>query len=134
MINLAEHCNEARSLAVQDSGSLTALVEVFQLGQKHMLDAESVEESISNVTLGYLAVMLANLCQNHDARSFIADKLPGRNLGMLIEAVEEFVRHHQKVDTMNFDGEEGKEVWGAFTEKLKGVLERLREVEQGHLV
>ena len=131
MINLAEQCKEARSLAVHDSASLAALVEVFKLGQKHMLDAESVEESISNVTFGYLAVMLANLCQNCDARSFIASKLPGQNLGMLIEAVEEFVRHHQKVDTMNFDGDEGREVWGAFTEKLKGVLARLKEVERG---
>ena len=130
-INLAEHSNEARSLAVADAASLAALVEVFQLGQKHMLDAESVEESISNVTFGYLAVMLANLCQNLDARAFIAARLPGRNLGMLIEAVEEFVRHHQKVDTMNFDGEEGREVWGAFTEKLRVVLSRLKEVEHG---
>ena len=131
MINLAEHCNEARNLSVQDPSLLGHLVEIFQQGQKHMLDAESVEESISNVTFGYLAVMLANLCQNKDTKDFIASKLPGQNLGMLIEAVEEFVRHHQKVDTMNFDGEEGAEVWGAFTEKLQVVLKRLKEVEGG---
>jgi hypothetical protein len=134
MINLAEHCNEARHLAVQDPDLIGPLVEIFQQGQKHMLDAESVEESISNVTFGYLAVMLANLCQNKGAKDFIASKLPGQNLGMLIEAVEEFVRHHQKVDTMNFDGEEGAEVWGAFTEKLQVVLKSLKEVEGGEIL
>ena len=131
MINVSEHCADARDHAVSNPDLLASLVEIFQQGHKHMLEAESVEESISNVTFGYLAVMLANLCQSSDAKAFIAAKLPGQSLRMLIEAVEEFVLHHQKVDTMNFDGEEGKEVWGAFTEKLRVVLVRLKEVEYG---
>ena len=133
MINLAEYCQEAREHAVKDLPLLAALVDYFQQGQKRMLEAESVEESISNVTFGYLAVMLANLCQSPTTRGFIASKLPNQNLGMLVEAVEEFILHHQKVDTMNFNGEEGKEVWGAFTEKLKAVLARLKEAELGTL-
>lgn len=129
MINLAEHHDAARNSAVSNPELLGVVLNVFQVGQKHMLDAESVEESISNVTFGYLAVMLANLCQNGAAKAFIADALPGQNLSMLVEAVEEFMRHHEKVDTMNFGGEEGVEVWGAFTEKLRVVLAKLKEVE-----
>ena len=128
-INLFDHSDAARSFALANSELLSSVVDTFQQGQKHMLDAESVEESISNVTFGYLAVMLANLCQDSGAKAFIASKSPGRDLSMLVEAVEEFVRHHQKVDTMNFDGEEGGEVWGAFTEKLRDVLLRLKQAE-----
>ncbi|KAK5167396.1 uncharacterized protein LTR77_007095 [Saxophila tyrrhenica] len=131
MINLSEHSNEARTQAISEPELLDSLLSIFQFGQRHMLEAESEEESIANVTFGYLAVMLANLCQSKDARIFIASKLPGQNLRMLVDAVEEFVAHHQKVDTLNFEGEEGKEVWGAFTAKLKVVLGRLKEVEAG---
>jgi hypothetical protein len=129
MINLSEHSHAARRYAISDSGVLESLIGTFQRGQKRMLDAESEEESIANVTYGYLAVMLANICQDPEAKAAIASKLPAQNLRMLVEAVEEFVAHHQKVDTLNFEGEEGMEVWSAFTEKLKSVLVRLKEVE-----
>ena len=57
----------------------------------------------------------------------------------MVEGVEEFVRHHQCADRELevegdgggggvFGGEEGREVWGGFTERLRGVLGRLREV------
>lgn len=128
MINLTESCDEAQQQATHHTAQLSALVTSFHQGQKQMLHAESVEESVSNVAFGYLAVMLANLCQHAEAARLIAAELPGRNLDTLIEAVAEFVRHHEKVDTMNFGGAEGREVWGAFTEKLNAVLARLRSV------
>ena len=126
-INLFEHSAEARTHAVGLStpNLVSSLVETFKQGQKRMLDAESVEESVSNVAFGYLAVMLANLCQNADARILIAGLLQGQGLSMLVDAVEEFVLYHQQVDKLNFSGEEGQEVWGAFTEKLQRVLDRL---------
>lgn len=129
MINLGEHSDEARQHALNDALGLESLIGVFQYAQKHMLEAESEEESVANVTFGYLAVVLANLCQHGATRGFIASKLPGQNLRLLVVAVEEFVAHHQKVDTLNFEGEEGLEVWSGFTEKLKAVLTRLKEVE-----
>lgn len=126
IINLAEKSETAREHAIRDEDMLLSFLAIFERGQQNMLDAESVEESVSNVAFGYLAVLLSNLCQNDKAKSFIASKLPGKNLGMLVGAVEEFVLHHQKVDQMNFEGEEGAAVWGAFTEKLKAVLGRLQ--------
>ncbi|KAK3716857.1 hypothetical protein LTR37_006207 [Vermiconidia calcicola] len=130
MINLAENSSDARKHASTNEDLLADLLAIFRQGQKNLHEAESVEESVTNVTFGYLAVMLANLCQDTAARTLIASKLPGQHLGMLVEAVEEFVLHHQKVDTMTLEGEEGREVWGAFTEKLKVVLARVKEVEQ----
>ncbi|KAK4548552.1 hypothetical protein LTR36_009462 [Oleoguttula mirabilis] len=129
-INLAEHNEAARQHAVSVAATptLDALLEIFQQGQKRIEEAESVEESITNVAFGYLAVMLANVCLDADPRACIAAKLPGRNLGMLTAAVDEFVMHHQKVDLLSFEGEEGVEIWSAFTARLKGVLARLKAV------
>ncbi|KAF2484706.1 hypothetical protein BDY17DRAFT_134017 [Neohortaea acidophila] len=130
IINLAEHSTAARHSALLTSPEvLTSLLAVLQTGQENMLEAESVSESVTNVAYGYLAVMLANLCQEPDVRAFVKEKLPGKNLRLLVEAVQEFVLHHERVDGMAFEGEEGGEVWGAFTERLRGVLGRLKEVE-----
>ena len=128
LINVAEHDDTARQRSTtSDARSrLAALVEVFQQGQKRVFEAESVEESSSNVAYGYLAIVLANLCRNAEARSVIAAQMPGGTLAPLVDAVQEFVVHHQQVDTMNFAGDEGKEVWTAFTERLKGILVRLK--------
>ncbi|KAI7301013.1 hypothetical protein KC315_g16891 [Hortaea werneckii] len=74
------------------------------------------------------------------------DGRAGGGLEILVHAVEEFVVYHQRVDGMMmsggrrggrekvedeeevFAGQEGKEVWSAFTEKLRLVLERLKTV------
>ncbi|KAK5121903.1 hypothetical protein LTR85_004475 [Meristemomyces frigidus] len=127
-INLAEHSEAARQHAISATATptLDALLDIFQQGQKRIEEAESVEESTTNVAFGYLAVMLANICLDGNARIAIATKLPGQNLNMLIAAVGEFVMHHQKVDMISYDGEEGSEIWGAFTARLKGVLTRLK--------
>lgn len=131
LINLFEHSSEARKHATANGPDLlTSLVSIFMTGQKRMADAESLEESTSNVALGYLAVVLANLCQDAGAREVVRDALPGRRLALVGDAVEEFVLFHQQVDRMaSFEGEEGQAVWGGFTEKLRGVLERVRMVE-----
>ncbi|EME81590.1 uncharacterized protein MYCFIDRAFT_78948 [Pseudocercospora fijiensis CIRAD86] len=125
-INLTLHNEKARSYAATAEAAplLSDLVVEFQVGQKHMLDAESEEDGVANVAYGYLAVTLANLCRNKSAKQVIASKLPGNKLSTLVTAVEEFIAHHQKVDMLN--DEAGAEVWGAFTEMLKGILEKLK--------
>jgi len=128
MINLAEH-NEAtrhHTVSAESAPILSALLKIFQQGQKRIEEAESVEESTTNVAFGYLAIMLANVCLDDDARASVTSKLPGQSLEMLIDAVEEFVMHHQKVDMLSFEGEEGREVWGAFTGRLRAVLGKLK--------
>ncbi|KAF2765945.1 hypothetical protein EJ03DRAFT_193921 [Teratosphaeria nubilosa] len=132
MINLAEHCPAARQHAISKTAqpSMAALLDIFTAAQEGLEEAESLDASQTNVAFGYLAVMLANLCMDNDVREFICERLPGKNLDLLVSAVEEFVRHHQRVDALGLgmDGVEGREVWGAFTEKLKAVLGRLKIV------
>lgn len=136
MINLAEHSAEARKQAASTvnnnpANHLSAIVRIFQQGQQRVEEAESVEESVNNVAFGYLAIMLANLCLDPSARGVVVSGLPGKNLGLLVAAVEEFVRHHQRVDMLGaLEGGEGREVQGAFTEKLKEVLDRLTEIAE----
>ena len=127
-INLAEHSETARLHTINNPVTMQALLDVFVQAQQRMEDAESLSEGTNNVAFGYLAVMLANICQSAEARTYVASKLPGGKLDMLVEAVAEFVRHHEKVDTLSFTGEEGMAVWGAFTEKLRAVLQRISAV------
>jgi hypothetical protein len=129
--NLAEHSPAARQSTVTDAAKpvLAALLSIFQKGQELLEQAESIRDTETNVAFGYLAVMLANICLDAQARVFIASKLPNRNLELLVSAVEEFLMHHQRVDSLkeDFDGAEGRAVWGTFTEKLKVVVGRLRD-------
>ncbi|CAK1366304.1 unnamed protein product [Cercospora beticola] len=134
MVNMTEHAEAARqSAAASDTQPLLIeLVHAFTIGQKRLSEAETEEETAANVAYGYLAVVLAILCRNRDAKSIIADNLPRKNLDNLIEAVDEFIEHHRRVDKLTFGGEEGGDVWSAFTEKLKGVLDRLEAAAQQH--
>jgi hypothetical protein len=130
MINLAEHSGGAREAAATESIEpvVSDLVAVFEDWQKRMRDVDSEAEVVTNVTHGYLAVVLAILCRHQGARMTIASKLPGRNLSTLVDAVAEFLSHHQQVDRLGCGGgEEDIIIWSAFTEKLKGVLERLEK-------
>ncbi|KAK0328787.1 hypothetical protein LTR82_000720 [Friedmanniomyces endolithicus] len=147
-INLFEHSVLARSHALSPTNPpnptppptlLSSLLTTLTKAQTHLSTASSLTASSHNVAIGYLAVALANLCQDGPAREYIASKLPGGGLGVLVEGVEEFVQHHQCADREMeaggegggggaFGGEEGREVWGGFTERLRGVLGKLREV------
>lgn len=134
MINLAEHSPAACKHTIDPLSAPTtrSLLQIFVSGQKKMEDAASLTETNTNVAYGYLAVMLANLCLSPETKESVAAALPGKNLGLLVDAVEEFVRHHERVDGLG-DGVEGREVWGAFTERLRGVFGRLKGIVAGAL-
>jgi len=129
LINLTEHSALAQQHAVHTNAfpSLTAIVHAFLEGQKRAEEAESVEQSAANVAYGYLAIMLANLCQNGEARQMIRSLLPDGNLDVLVAAVDEFVQHHQRVDGLESDGLESER--NNLTERLLGVLVKLKAGE-----
>jgi len=128
LINLTEWSNEARVSAVGASGNLLEqAVRLFTAGRERAEQAESIQASQTNVAYGYLAVLLGNVCQNDKVRKLVEDMLPSGRLDPLIEAVEEFIRFNQKVDKEAFDGDEGNEVFVQFTDRLKTVVERLRQ-------
>jgi hypothetical protein len=133
LINLTEHCPAAQHAAVHSTTlpALTLIVRAFLEGQKRALEAESVEQSAANVAYGYLAIMLANVCQDEGARRVMRGLFPGGRLDVLVNAVEEFVVHHQRVDGLeggDGGGAEGKE-WSSFTERLVGVFVKLKAGE-----
>lgn len=134
LINLTEHSAQAQRQAIEPQSlpAFKSIIQTFHEGQERALQAESVEESAANVAYGYLAIMLANVCQDGEARAVVRGALPGQKMDVLVDAVEEFVRHHQKVDVLESSAEAGKEAgnaWSSFTERLLGVLVKLREVE-----
>ena len=126
-INIFATSSAARSHTLS-AAALPTILQLFIAGQERAEEAESLDDSTTNVALGYLAVMLANACQDETVRVHLRLELPGGSLNVLAQAVGEFVSYHRKVDTLSFGDAQGKEVWGAFTEKLRGVLNRLEGV------
>jgi hypothetical protein len=130
LINLTEHGAIAQQQAIHEAAqpSLAAVVHIFLEGQKHALEAESVEQVEVNVVYGYLAILLANICQDGEARKFVRSLLPGGKLDVLVAAVQEFAQHHQKAYAQESGVSE--EEWGKSTARLLGVLANLKAAER----
>lgn len=90
-----------------------------------------MEESQSSVAVGYLAVLLGNLCLNSAVRVKVRTQLPGEHLGTLIEKIMQFIRFHEHVDSKSkqFEGEEGQAVWQNYTTRLMLVAKKLEKAE-----
>ena len=91
-----------------------------------------MEASQASVTIGYLTVLLGNLCLNNTVRNRVRSRLPGQSLELLVEKIREFVRYNERVDreTGQFQGDEGRETWHNFTMRLQAVVERLELAER----
>jgi len=87
-----------------------------------------MEETQSNVGFGYLSILLAHLCQSTIVRNLVRSKLPKNSLAPLVNAVQEFVAHHRKVDA-HMDDEDGDTAHKEFTERLELVAIRLKSIE-----
>lgn len=131
LINLTEHSAAAQQQAIHTAAlpSLTSIVDAFLEGQKRAEEAESVEQSAANVAYGYLSIMLANICQDGEARQTMRSLMPGGKLDVLVAAVEEFVQHHQRADVLESGGMEPER--SNLTERLLGVLVKLKAGEEG---
>lgn len=88
-----------------------------------------MEESQSSVTIGYLTVLLGNLCLNEAVRLKVRAHLPGKRIDVLVQKIKEFVLYNQRVDKMTsqFGGGEGSETLRNFTARLMLVVERLEK-------
>ncbi|KAF1839047.1 hypothetical protein BDW02DRAFT_626626 [Decorospora gaudefroyi] len=129
MINLAEFSDQTR-LNVDDGGQMiSTLVQIFLEGSERASQADSMEESHSGVAIGYLTVLLGNLCLNNSIRSKIRALLPNQRLHTLIDGIKDFVRVHEHVDskTEDFEGAEGQETLQTYTARLLHVVERLEK-------
>lgn len=86
-----------------------------------------MEESQSNVPVGYLTVLLGNLCLNRSVRTKVSAELPDQRLDTLISKIKEFVQYHKHIDsnTKEYEGSEGRETWQNYTTRLMLVVEKL---------
>ncbi|KAL7266172.1 hypothetical protein RUND412_011291 [Rhizina undulata] len=132
MINFAELSEKARmtvnvevkSPSGEMEAGLDALLRIFLERLECASEANSMEESQSNVAFGYLAILLGNLCLSTGIRNRVELKMPKGNLDPLFTAIEEFISHHHMVDAGN-DDEDG--TLAAFTARLGDVMRRLKE-------
>ncbi|USP75832.1 hypothetical protein yc1106_03106 [Curvularia clavata] len=145
-INLAEFSDQMRLNTDDNKEIIDKLVRLFLDGSERasqvrrrcrgtfaglgltVLQAQSVEESHSGVAIGYLAVLLGNLCLNDFVRTKIRALLPDQQLTTLIDSIKEFVRVHEHVDKRkeDFEGAEGQEALQSYTARLMLVVERLQ--------
>lgn len=129
MINLAEFNDQARVNVDDGAEAIGTLAKVFLDGSERAAQADSMEESHSGVAVGYLTVLLGNLCLNAPMRTKIRAQLPHQQLDILIDKIKEFVRFHEHVDRKagRFEGEEGQETWQNYTARLMLVVEKLQK-------
>ncbi|CAZ81421.1 unnamed protein product [Tuber melanosporum] len=109
---------------------LDILVRLFLARFSKTEDADSLEESQSNVGFGYLAILLGNLCQDTEIRIAVRNQLPNKSLNILYESMEVFIAHHRKVDELKDESDifyQLGEAHCAFTERLERVVRRLKE-------
>ena len=124
LFNVAEMSFEVRRVVARSYASIVEdLVRLFNEQREKVGEAASLAESQANVAFGYLAVLLGILCEDATGLQRIRAKLPKQDLGILINAVEEFTTHHQMVD-----GEGSNEVWKSFTSRLQSVAEALKQI------
>ncbi|KAF8471923.1 wings apart-like protein regulation of heterochromatin-domain-containing protein [Kalaharituber pfeilii] len=128
MINFAEMSDAARLAFIQgllQIPQLDTLLLLFLERLGRAAEADSMEESQSNVGFGYLSILLGNLCQNTTVRNLVRSKMPEKTLAPLVNAVLEFVSHNRKVDE-----EADEESWHkGYTERLEQVAVRLQNIE-----
>jgi hypothetical protein len=146
MINLTEHSDEAR-LNIDDGKRLIeSLVNTFVDGSARTttvsysnhanqilgtdaIQAASMQETQSSVAVGYLSVLLGNMCLNESAKKKIRAQLPGQQLTRLVDKIREFVQVHEQANrkSRQFEGEEGQETWQNYTARIMLVVKQLEE-------
>ncbi|KAF1915329.1 wings apart-like protein regulation of heterochromatin-domain-containing protein, partial [Ampelomyces quisqualis] len=129
MINLTEHSDEARRNADDGGDVLGSLVKTFVEGSARTSEAISMEETQSSVAIGYLSVLVGNLCLNETTRNKVCAHLPGGHLDSLIDKIKEFVQVHEHANrrAKQYEGEEGQETWQNYTARIMLVAEELEK-------
>lgn len=88
-----------------------------------------MEETSSNVAFGWVSVLLGLLCLNPSIKARISGRLPGHSLKQLLDAVDEFLQYHRRVDQVisRGDGEDDARV--SFVGRLQSHVDDLKRAE-----
>ncbi|KAF2446218.1 hypothetical protein P171DRAFT_519785 [Karstenula rhodostoma CBS 690.94] len=129
MMNLAEFSDHARLNVMHDGEELIGdLVGIFLEGSERADRADNVEENHTLVPVGYLTILLGNLCLNARVRRRVMARLPGQRMDLLVQKGREFVEYNQRLDQVEFEGAQGQRTLQNFTLRLMRVVERLEGV------
>lgn len=76
-----------------------------------------------------MSVLLGWLCLDPAIKARISDRLPGNSLKQLLDAIEEFLRYHRRVDQaiVRGDGEDNARL--SFVGRLQSHVDDLRKTE-----
>ncbi|KAH9221844.1 wings apart-like protein regulation of heterochromatin-domain-containing protein [Leptodontidium sp. 2 PMI_412] len=134
MINFAEWspaCRESlQTLKGGSSDPLDEMVQAFSDSLERSSQADSVQESQKNVAFGYLSVLLGYLSLLPSLSERIQAKQPRKTLRPIVASIEEFIGHHKTVDMIAAD-EEGYSPQTGLTERLEGLVAKLKAVTAG---
>ncbi|KAF2823627.1 hypothetical protein CC86DRAFT_354761 [Ophiobolus disseminans] len=127
MINLTEHSDQARVNIDDGKRLIETLVKTFVDGSAKSAQAVSMEESQTSVAVGYLSVLLGNMCLNRSVKTKVRAHLPSQQLTALIDKIKEFVHVHEHVNrkAKQFEGEEGQATWQNYTSRIMMVVKQL---------
>lgn len=92
-----------------------------------------MEESEFSVQIGFLTVLLGNLCLNSVVRSKVQASLPGQQLQPLLDNMKEFARIHEHVDkrtASHFEGSEGQEALNNYYIRIMHVVRKLEGAKE----
>ena len=75
-------------------------------------------------------MLLGWLCLNPAIKARVSDRLPGNSLKQLLDAVEEFLRYHRRVDQviLRDDGED--DARDSFVGRLQSHVDDLKKAER----
>ncbi|PBP16975.1 hypothetical protein BUE80_DR012306 [Diplocarpon rosae] len=131
MINFAEcspSCQQSlHSLKGKPNDPLDKLVQTFAESIESTSQADSFIATHKNVAIAYLSVLLGYLSLNASLSVRIQAKLPRKSLRPVVASIEEFISMHKSVDMMAAD-EDGHNPQTALTERLEGLVRRMKEV------
>ncbi|KAK1835829.1 wings apart-like protein 1 [Podospora conica] len=126
MINLCVYYPPAsqglEEKATSANSPLDQLIRIFADNHAKTSDADSMEKTQLNVALGYLAVLLGNLCLRPAIRDRFLTVHPKKNIQPLIDSINEFVAFHSKV--AEAEGTSGGSQAGAVA-RLRDLAEQL---------
>ncbi|KAL8739275.1 MAG: hypothetical protein Q9181_000005 [Wetmoreana brouardii] len=132
LINLVEWSLSIRLIVAGHQGGeecyLHTLVTLFLSRRELATMVYSEEETAFNVAFGYLSVLLSYLCVEEEARIMVMNRLEGKNLQPLLDAVEEFLQYHRQIDEELGQTEGELDLKAGFVSRLEGVVGMMKPV------
>ena len=74
-------------------------------------------------------MLLGWLCLNPAIKARVSGRLPGNSLKQLLDAVEEFLRYHRRVDQVVLRGDGEDDARASFVGRLQSHVDDLKKAE-----